>query len=111
DSTAIPSQLGEFRLIERIGGGGMGVVYRAEQTSLGREVALKLVRPEQLYFPSIRERFQREAEAVARLAHPSIIPIYAVGEARGIPYFAMERVTGANLAQVVRCLAHRAPES
>ena len=65
-----PERMGEFDLKERLGGGGMGIVFRAEQTSLGREVAVKLVRPEQLYFGEVRQRFQREVEAVARLNHP-----------------------------------------
>jgi len=97
----IPDQLGEFRLRERLGSGGMGVVYVAEQESLGREVALKLVRPERLFFPGARERFQREIEAVARLEHRGIVPVYTVGEEQGVPYLAMERVRGASLADVL----------
>jgi serine/threonine protein kinase/tetratricopeptide (TPR) repeat protein len=106
-----PEQLGEFRLIELLGGGGMGVVYLAVQTSLQRDVALKLIRPEHLYFAGARTRFRREAEAVARLQHPGIVPIYAVGEEQGVPYFAMELVRGATLAEVLRALRGRAPES
>lgn len=106
-----PEQLGDFRLIERLGGGGMGVVYRAEQTSLGREVALKLIRPEHLFFPGARDRFRREVEAVARLQHPGIVPIYTVGEEADIPFFAMELVRGATLAEIIGRLQGRAPES
>ena len=106
-----PEQLGDFRLIERLGGGGMGVVFRAEQTSLKREVALKLIRPEQLYFAGSRERFRREVDAVARLQHSGIVPIFAVGEERGIPFFAMERIRGCTLAEAMRALRGRAPES
>ena len=106
-----PERLGDFRLVERLGSGGMGVVYRAEQMSLGREVVVKLIRPEQLYFPSARERFRREVEAVARLQHPGIVPIYTVGEEEGIPYFAMERVPGATLGDTLAELQGRAPES
>jgi hypothetical protein len=97
----IPEQLGEFRLLRPLGGGGMGVVYEAEQTSLGRVVALKLIRPEHLYFPGAHQRFRREVETVARLQHPGIVPIYTVGEERGIPYFAMEKMHGCTLAEVL----------
>ncbi|MBI5433959.1 MAG: protein kinase [Planctomycetes bacterium] len=107
----VPERLGDFRLIEKLGGGGMGVVYRAEQSSLGREVALKLVRPEHLFFPGARERFRREVEAVARLKHPGIVPVYTVGEEHGLPYFAMERIEGATLADVLSELSGRASES
>lgn len=101
-----PERLGDFRLLQHLGGGGMGVVYLARQESLGREVALKLIRPEQLFFPGARERFRREVETVARLAHPGIVPIYTVGEEGGIPYFAMERIVGCSLADVVEHLQH-----
>jgi len=97
----VPDQLGDFRLIEKIGGGGMGLVYRAEQVSLSREVALKLVRPEQLWFGAARERFLREVEIVAGLSHPGIVPVFAVGEEEGVPFFAMERVHGVSLGDVV----------
>lgn len=107
DHEAIPERLGDFRLVRRLGAGGMGVVYLAVQESLGREVALKLVRPEQLYFPGARERFRREVEAVARLNDPGIVAIHMVGEAGGIPFFAMERVVGATLADLLADLRGR----
>lgn len=106
----LPERLGDFRLLRRLGGGGMGVVYLAEQEPLGRRVALKLVRPEQLFFLGARKRFQREAEAAARLQHPGIVPVYTVGEENGIPYFAMELVEGCTLAEVIRTLNGRGPE-
>jgi serine/threonine protein kinase len=96
-----PEMLGDFRLQKRIGGGGMGVVYLAKQESLGREVALKLIRPEHLYFEGAKLRFRREVEAIAALAHPGIVPIYTVGEEKGIPYYAMERVAGSPLSDVL----------
>jgi hypothetical protein len=105
----VPERMGEFELLERLGGGGMGVVYRARQESLGREVALKLIRPDQHFFPGARERFRREIEAVARLQHPGIAPIHAVGEEAGMPYFAMELVAGRSLADVLAALAGRDP--
>lgn len=110
-SEPFPERLGDFRLIERLGGGGMGVVFRAEQVSLGREVALKLIRPEQLYFPGAKERFRREVEAVARLSHPGIVPVFACGDERGVPHYAMELVAGLSLDDVLRRLVGRAPNS
>ncbi|MEZ6017584.1 MAG: protein kinase [Planctomycetota bacterium] len=110
DAGAFPERLGEFRLLKRLGGGGMGVVFLAEQPSIGRDVALKLIRPDQLYFPKTRERFQREVEAIARLAHPGIVQVHSVGEDKGIPYFAMEYVRGVSLAQVIAALQGRRPE-
>jgi serine/threonine protein kinase len=104
-----PSRLGEFVLVRRLGQGGMGVVYVAEQPSLARRVALKLVRPEQLFFAGARERFRREVEAVARLAHPGIVPVFSVGEQDGLPYYAMELVEGVSLDEVVARLKGREP--
>jgi len=109
DPREVPRQLGDFRLLSRLGGGGMGVVYRARQESLDREVALKLLRPDQLYFPSAHERFHREAQAVARLQHSGIVPIYTVGEHEGVPYFAMELVRGCTLAEVLAGVDGRDP--
>jgi hypothetical protein len=106
-----PEQLGDFRLLHRLGGGGMGVVYLAVQTSLKRDVALKLIRPEHLFFDGARDRFRREAEAVAQLQHPGIVPIFTVGENDGIPWFAMERIEGCTLAELLKQLTGRAPES
>lgn len=101
DGRAFPDRLGDFRLLEPLGGGGMGVVYRAREEPLGREVALKLIRPDHLYFPGARAWFQREIEAIASLQHPGIVPIYRVGEADGMPFFAMELVAGVSLAQAI----------
>ncbi len=111
DPSKVPDRLGDFRILQRLGGGGMGVVHEAIQESLGRSVALKLIRPEHLWFERSRERFRREIEAVARLEHPGIVPVYVVGEEHGLPYFAMERVHGCTLAEVLKALADRAPES
>jgi len=105
----LPERIGGFRILSRLGGGGMGVVFLAEQDGLQRQVALKLVRPDLLYFPGARERFAREVEAVARLAHPGIVPVYAGGEDNGIPYYAMERVRGASLEELLAALAGRDP--
>lgn len=101
DRAAPPERLGDFRIIRRLGQGGMGVVYLAEQLSLKREVALKLIRPEHLYFSGARKRFRREVDAVAKLQHTGIVPIYTVGEELGLPYFAMEYIKGCSLADVI----------
>lgn len=98
----VPERLGEYRLIRRIGGGGMGIVWLAEQESLGREVALKVLRPDLGWFDEARARFRREAEAVASLQHPNLVTIHAVGEERGTPYLAMEWIDGRSLASVIQ---------
>lgn len=104
---ALPERLGPFRLRARLGGGGMGVVLLAEEPRLARLVALKVVRPDQLLFDGARARFEREAQAVAKLAHPSIVPLFSVGEDGGVPWFAMEFVRGATLAEVIAELRPR----
>jgi serine/threonine protein kinase len=95
-----PDRLGEFRLLRRLGSGGMGVVYEAEQESLGRRVAIKVVRPELLYFEGARERFRREIDAIARLSHPSIVPVLASGEQDGLPWYAMELLHGSTVQEL-----------
>lgn len=110
DLAGLPERLGDYRLLHRIGSGGMGMVYAAEQTSLGRRVALKLIRPEQLYSTSARERFAREVHAVAKLQHPGIVPVHDAGETAGLPWLAMELVDGAPLDQVLEALRDRAPD-
>ncbi|MCA8955064.1 MAG: serine/threonine protein kinase, partial [Planctomycetes bacterium] len=106
-----PERLGEFRITGVLGSGGMGIVYRAVQESLDREVAVKLVRPEYQLFDSARARFHREVMAVARLQHPSVVAIHAVGDAGGMAFYAMELLDGRSLADVLAALADRAPES
>ncbi len=105
----VPERLGEYRLLEKLGGGGMGVVYLAEQESLKRRVALKLIRPEHLFFPQSKERFRREVEAVARLQHPSIVQVYSAGEEAGLPYFTMECVRGVSLSRLLEALRGDSP--
>jgi serine/threonine protein kinase len=108
---AVPERLGDFELHEPLGRGGMGIVYRARQCSLDREVAVKLIRPEQLYFPGVRERFQREVEIVAKLQHEGIVRLYSFGEDHGIPWFAMERVHGVSLAEVIQRFGGQDPRT
>jgi len=111
DLAGVPQRLGEFVLGERLGSGGMGVVHRAFQPSLGRDVALKLIRPEHLYFGQARERFRREVEAAARLEHPGIVRVYAAGEDGGVPFCAMERVDGLSLDRLLALLRDREPRA
>jgi tRNA A-37 threonylcarbamoyl transferase component Bud32 len=90
--------LGEgYELQNELGRGGFAFVYAALDRGLKREVAVKALRPELYDAEGVRERFRREAEAVARLRHPHIVPIYAVGEAAGIAYFIMPRIAGESL--------------
>ncbi|MEZ5967114.1 MAG: protein kinase [Planctomycetota bacterium] len=104
-----PDRLGDFRLLRRLGGGGMGVVYEAEQVQLGRRVALKVIRPEFLYFEGARERFRREVDAIAKLSHPAIVPVLAFGEHDAVPYFAMELLPGATAEEVCAAMRGRDP--
>ena len=96
------SRLGDFEILGELGRGGMGVVYRARQVSLGREVALKVLPGYARYGRSGVQRFQVEAQAAARLHHTNVVPIYAQGEHEGCFYYAMELVDGVSLDAVIR---------
>jgi hypothetical protein len=95
-------RIGEFRLIRRLGEGGMGMVFLAEQQSLGRLVALKIIRPERSGSPAAAADLLREAQAIAKLRHPHIVTVFATGEESGIHYLAMELVPGRGLDDVLR---------
>ena len=97
----LPCNFGDYRLIEEVERGGMGVVYRAEQISLGRQVAVKMILKDQLASESERQRFFAEARATARLQHTGIVPVYDVGEIDGRPYFAMQYIQGRTLQELI----------
>ena len=90
-----------YELEEEIGRGGMGIVYRARDRRLKRDVAVKLLPPELAYRSDIRSRFLREAETAAQLGHPNIVPIFSVGEDEKVVYFIMAYVQGDNLAKIL----------
>ena len=96
------AELGPYRISGFLGRGGVGLVLRALDVTLGREIALKILRPELADDAVALERFEREARAAAALRHPNIVTVYAVGALGATHYLAMELVRGANLAQLLR---------
>jgi WD40 repeat protein/serine/threonine protein kinase/tetratricopeptide (TPR) repeat protein len=101
-STAVPvDRVGDYRIIREVGRGGMGVVYEAEQVSLGRRVALKVLPLHASRDGKILERFKREARSAARLHHTNIVPVFEVGQDGDVCYYAMQFIPGQGLDQVV----------
>jgi serine/threonine-protein kinase len=92
-------RVGKFEIVEELGRGGMGVVYKAIDPGIGRTVALKVLPPAGTQSPELRERFLREARAAGRLQHPNIVVIHEIGEDHGNLFIAMEYLEGETLAQ------------
>jgi predicted Ser/Thr protein kinase len=106
-----PADLGDFRIVREVGRGGMGVVYEAEQLSLGRRVALKVLPSAAALDPRQRQRFRNEALAAANLRHENIVPVYTVGEEHGVHYYAMQFIEGRSLAHLIAELRSQSIET
>jgi len=102
DPAEVAKKLPQFEILEMLGRGGMGVVYKARQRNLDRIVALKILPPLDALSPDFVARFSREARSLAKLNHPNIVNVYDFGEAGGLYYIVMEYVDGANLRQVLQ---------
>jgi WD40 repeat protein/serine/threonine protein kinase len=99
--TATRTRLGDYRIVREVGRGGMGIVYEAEQISLGRHVALKVLPMQSLLHAKHLQRFQREARAAGRLHHTNIVPVFGVGVEDGLHYYVMQFIPGQGLDQVL----------
>ena len=95
------SRFGTYEIVERLGAGGMGEVYRARDTRLGREVAIKTISLDHHSQPEVLSRFEQEARSASALTHPNIVTIYELGQVNGTHYIAMELVTGETLRELL----------
>src|SRR5215470_17247627 len=93
----IGQTISHYRISAKLGEGGMGAVYRAQDLSLGRDVALKFLPPDMAADPQARKRLLKEAQAASRLNHPNIATIYEVSDSEDAPFISMELVTGLTL--------------
>src|SRR5262249_42660376 len=107
-SGLVTGVLGDYRILREIGRGGMGVVYEAEQISLGRRGALKILPVAAGLDPKQLQRLKNEAQAAAHLHHTNIVPVYGVGCERGVHYYAMQFIDGQTLAALIRELQQNA---
>jgi WD40 repeat protein/serine/threonine protein kinase len=97
----LPARVGDYRIVREVGRGGMGVVYEAEQVSLGRHVALKLLPPHVAHDPKTLARFRREARSAAQLHHTNIVPVFEVGRDGEVSFYAMQFIHGQGLDAVI----------
>lgn len=95
-------RIGKYEILDEIGMGGMGIVYKAHDPVIGRDVAIKVVQQRILDAPALRERFYREARSAGRLSHPNITTLYDIGEDGGTPYLVMEFLGGTDLGTLIR---------
>src|SRR5260221_7618909 len=105
----IPKTIGRYEILELVGRGGMGVLYRARDHALERDVALKMMLVDFTLDPTAHERFLREAKAVARLQHRNVVTIHELGEADGAPYIVMEFLSGKDLETLLQNQTHLTP--
>src|SRR5947209_4607200 len=94
----LPEQFGRYRILKKVGEGGMGAVYLAEDTLLGRRVALKIPHFSEADPPQVIERFYREARVAAAIAHPNLCAVFDVGQVEGVHYLCMPYIEGTSLS-------------
>src|SRR5262249_47211064 len=105
------SQLGDYLILREVGRGGMGIVYEAQQLSLGRHVAIKVLPSAALLDPRRLGRFHREARSAAKLHHTNIVPVFGVGEQDGLHYYVMQFIPGLSLDDVLDELKRLQPDA